>query len=217
MKAIDFIKKIKNEGEALEVFGLRKTRWEYGVDNCNPLSEEYQEGFYYDIDEAKKAMQELADETKPEFGVTTEIILLSAEIGPEDVEDIDTENGDFFDNDDLLEIFKECCDFNDSIYKDYEYKSLDGALLVFWRWHKYVGYARNIAEIREGWHEDESICIKRDSLTATQCDVLATKEELEGLSDSDRKTLIRQRLDESRWKWTFRAEAFIEDYISDNF
>ena len=216
MKGIDLVKRVKNEGKVLTVYGLCKTRWEYGVENCNPLSEEYQEGFYCDIDEARKAMQELADETKPEFGVTTEIILCVAEIGPDDIDGIDTDE-DFFDDDDLLEVFKENRDFEDSIYKDYEYKSLDGALLVFWRWDKYVGYARNIAEIREGWHEDESICIKRDSLTATQCDVLATKEELEGLSDSDRKTLIRQHLDESRWKWTFRAEAFIEDYISDNF
>ena len=104
MKAVDFIKKVKNEGKTLTVYGLCKTRWEYGVDNCNPLSEEYQEGFYCDIDEARKAMQELADETQPEFGVTTEIILCVAEIGPDDVTGIDTDE-DFFIEDDLLVVF----------------------------------------------------------------------------------------------------------------
>ena len=223
MNTIDFIKKVKNEGKALMVYHLSITRWEDKTDNGNPLSEEDKDGFYFDIDTAKQAMKDLAEATEPEFGVRTEIILDKASISPDDLDDVDwdevEELGDMaYDDSDLMELFISNRDFEDSIDVTYKYKSVDGALLVFWSWNRYIGYARDLQEIREGlYSEDESMCIKVDKVFHTQCDVLIEKQELEGLSQQDRRLLIEQRLGESNWKWTMKAQAAIRRYIRDNF
>ncbi len=223
MNTIEFIREIKNEGKALTVYHLCKTRWEDKEDYCNPLSEEDQEGFYFDLDTAKQAMKDLAEATEPEFGVRTEIILHKATIGPDDLEDVDwdevEELGEMaYDDSDLMELFENHHDYEDSIDVTYKYKSVDGALLVFWSWDRYIGYARDLWEIREGsYSEDESICIKEDKVFRQQCDVLIEKQELEGLSQQDRRQLIEQRLGESHWKWTMKAQAAIRRYIRDNF
>lgn len=218
MNTIEFIKKIKNEGKALTVYNLHITRWEDKEDICNPLSEEDLDGFYFDRDDAVKAMEDVAKSTEPEFGVRTEIILYKAEISPDDLDDVDFDEVEEFGDSDLLKIFNYYRDYEDSRDVEYQYKSVDGALLVFWSWNRYIGYARDLQEIREGMYsEDESICIKQDKTFVTQCDVLIEKQELEGLSREDRRSLIEQRLGESQWKWTMKAEAAIRRYIRENF
>jgi len=223
MKAIDFIKKVKNEGIALTVYHIQKIRWEDRENADNPIDTEDLEGFYYDQDSAREAMKELADKEQPEFGVRTEFCLDKATISPDDLDDVDwdevEELGDMaFDDSDLLDIFNDRRDYEESIDVTYQYKNLDGALLVFWSWNRYIGYARDLQEIREGMYgEDESICIKQDKTFVTQCDVLIEKQELEGLSKQDRRTLIEQRLGESHWKWTMKAEVAIHRYIRENF
>jgi hypothetical protein len=219
MKTIDFIKKIKDEGNALTVYHIQKMLWE-DKENCdNPMSTEDLDGFYYDMDAAKQAMKELDDATEPEFGVRIEFCLDKAEIGIDDLNDVDWDNVETtFGDSDLLEIFNSCRDYEESIYVDYPYKSVDGALLVFWSWNRYIGYARDLQEIREGYYsEDESLCIKEDKVFVTQCDVLIEKQELEGLSKQERRQLIEKRLGESHWKWTMKAEAYIRRYIRENF
>lgn len=218
MKAIDFIKKVKNEGKALTVYHLQKICWQEGNDNGDPLSTDDIDGFYFDIDTAKQAMKDAADSTQPEFGVRIEFCLDKAEISPDDLDEVDFDEVEEFDDSDLLEIFNENRDYEESRDVEYQYKSVDGALLVFWSWNRYIGYARDLREIREGMYdEDESICIKQDRTFVTQCDVLIEKQEMEGLSREDRRSLIEQRLGESKWKWTMKAEAYIRRYIRENF
>ena len=221
MNTIEFIKKIKNEGKALTVYHLSKSLWEAGNDTASAISEEDLDGFYFDREDAVKAMEDVAKSTEPEFGVRTEICLDKAEISPDDLDDVDFDEleefgGMVFGDSDLLEIFNEHRDYEDSRDVEYQYRSVDGALLVFWSWNRYIGYARDLQEIREGMYgEDESICIKQDKTFVTQCDVLIEKQELEGLSREDRRSLIEQRLGESQWKWTMKAEAYIREYLRD--
>ena len=221
MNTIEFIKKVKNEGKALTVYHLSKILWEAGNDTASAISEEYLDGFYFDREDAVKAMEDVAKSTVPEFGVRTEICLDKAEISPDDLDGVDFDEVEEFDgmvfgDSDLLEIFNEHRDYEDSRDVEYQYKSVDGALLVFWSWNRYIGYARDLQEIREGMYgEDESICIKQDKTFVTQCDVLIEKQELEGLSREDRRSLIEQRLGESQWKWTMQAEAYIREYLRD--
>ena len=223
MNTIEFIREIKNEGKALTVYHLQKICWEEGNDNCNPLSTDDIDGFYFDIDTAKQAMKDAADSTQPEFGVRIEFCLDKADISPDDLDDVDwdevEELGEMaFDDSDLLEIFNNHRDYEESIDVTYDYKSVEGALLVFWSWNRYIGYARDLQEIREGYYsEDETLCIKKDKVFVPQCDVLIEKQELEGLSKQDRRALIEQRLGESHWKWTMKAEAYIRHYIRENF
>lgn len=82
-------------------------------------------------------------------------------------------------------------------------KSLKGALLVFWSWERYIGYARKLIELRYGTSDDtEAMLTKEDKVFATQCDVLLTAEEVEDLSSEDLEQEIREKLSDGSWKWT---------------
>lgn len=83
---------------------------------------------------------------------------------------------------------------------DFE-KPLDGAVLVFWTWVKYVGYARKCIDVRLAADDDtERILAKRDSVTEIQCDVLLTADEANGACDL--KYAVTNALSRSFWKWS---------------
>ena len=228
MKAFEFIKQVRNEGKALRVFRICIVSWEDDRDGCdNPKGSDWEDDLYFDHDEAVKAMEALAETKKAEFGERLEIQLMYADVAPDDLGDVDwqaideLEDAEFADSDliDLIEA-QSSYPWDMEEWRDvtYKYESVEGALLIVWSWNRYTGYARDIKEIREGiYGEDESICIKRDKVFVPQVDVLVKKEELEGLSREDRRSLIEQRLGESQWKWTMKAENAIRRYIHDEF
>jgi hypothetical protein len=79
-------------------------------------------------------------------------------------------------------------------------KSLEGAVLVFWSWERYVGYARKCIEVRRAYSEEtETLLTKQDKVFATQCDILLTAEEVENADDL--QYAIRERLEDGSWKW----------------
>lgn len=81
-------------------------------------------------------------------------------------------------------------------------KSLDGAILVVWAWHRYVGYAREIRELRYAYYrETERVLTKRDATFVSQVDVVMTAEEVEKTEDLE-SDLIDKLLVDSNWKWT---------------
>ena len=88
-------------------------------------------------------------------------------------------------------------------------KSLEGSILVFWSWEKYVGYARKCIDIRRAEESDTAAMLtKRDKNFATQCDVLLTAEEVEATTDiQDLRETVTQALENSKWKWTNPAFA----------
>jgi hypothetical protein len=89
-------------------------------------------------------------------------------------------------------------------------KSLEGAVLVFWSWERYIGYARKLIEVRRADSSDtEAILTKKDKVYTTQCDILLTAEEVENADDL--KAAIRERLDSCSWKWT--NTSFITEAI----
>ncbi len=80
-------------------------------------------------------------------------------------------------------------------------KPLDGCILVFWSWHRYIGYARKFIELRRAYSGDtERMLIKQDKVVATQCDVLLTAAEVEAADDL--QAAIRDALARDSWKWT---------------
>lgn len=88
----------------------------------------------------------------------------------------------------------------------YNYASVDGALLVCWHWDRYIGYARELREIRYGYYgETEEMCVETEKTFRPQWSVLATAEELEGLTDEEKRELAEERLNESHWKWNMRS------------
>ena len=127
MNTIEFIKKVKNEGKALTVYHLSKILWEAGNDTASAISEEYLDGFYFDREDAVKAMEDVAKSTEPEFGVRTEICLDKAEISPDDLDGVDFDEveefgGMVFGDSDLLEIFNEHRDYEDSSDVEFQYE-----------------------------------------------------------------------------------------------
>lgn len=83
-------------------------------------------------------------------------------------------------------------------------KSLDGAILIVWSWHRYIGYARNCKEIRYTYYrETEQILTKQDRTFVSQVDVLLTAEEvMECKSDEELKERLMEICFDGTWKWT---------------
>lgn len=224
INAIDLLLRVKDEeGNVITVWSLDKIIWSDGLldgANENPLCEENLGVFFDDRDAAVKAMKEVADDITPEFGVCTEVILSKANVSIDDLDDIDWDkvekHDDSYGNSVLNEMFLDNSCIDENVSVAYDYKPVNGALLIFWSWNTHVGYARDLREIREGMSgEDETLCIKQDKTFVTQCDVLIEEQELEGLSREDRRALIEKRLGENHWKWTPRAESYIRVYLRD--
>lgn len=89
-------------------------------------------------------------------------------------------------------------------------KSLDGAILVFWSWERYVGYARKLIEVRRADSSDTAaVLTKQDKTFVAQCDILLTAEEVENADDL--KEAVRERLEDGSWKWV--NSGFITEAI----
>lgn len=99
------------------------------------------------------------------------------------------------------------------------YANLDGAVILDWQWHRYIGYARNLLKIREKYAFEEN---EGDLFNGNQeytgkrvSEVLATKEEMEGLDkEGQLELLIRKLTKERDYKWTCSHEA-IERIVKD--
>lgn len=80
-------------------------------------------------------------------------------------------------------------------------KSLEGCILVFWSWERYIGYARKCIEVRRAYNDEtETILTKQDKVFATQCDILLTADEV-GNADNLQDAVL-DALAKSEWKWT---------------
>ena len=105
----------------------------------------------------------------------------------------------------LEEEIVECANF------DFD-ESLEGCILVFWYWEKYVGYARKCIDVRKAFSDDTfKILTKSDKTFITQCDILLTSEEVEkadNLCDAIQEALLK-----SSWKW--QNTDFVKSIIND--
>ena len=199
MNAVDFIKQIKNTGEAAKCYFIEKQVFE-DVEGSDATGETLPT-MYFSEEDARAAIDALLPTLKADFGEYLSINLMYGTVEPDDLEDVDWESVDelgtaWFDDADLFEIINENDSANDIeyFYVNYEYKKLEGAILVFWSWQTHVGYCRKCEEIRYAYSdEDEKICIKDDRVYRTQCDVLCEAEELEGLSKEDIMNLVNQK------------------------
>lgn len=228
MKATDIIKKVKNENTPITVWYGTRTNWDETArdTSSNPNYTERITGFFTDREEAWNAIEEKASEHKAEFGEYDIFDLYKAEVSPDDLDGIDWEELEEFDNFDdekLFELVDEgnCTEWDDIVSEEsYSYQSVEGALLIVWNWECYIGYARNINEIRRGMYgETEEICCHEDKVFRPQVDVLCTAEELDGLSPEQERELVKERLQEDYrdWRWTRQAESYIRHYMHDNY
>lgn len=88
-------------------------------------------------------------------------------------------------------------------------KSIEGAIIVVWSWHKHVGYAREFKELRYAtYDETEKMLTKEDRTFVPQVDIVMTKEEVEACEDLQAELTKRLLGGRDQWKWT--RPSFVE-------
>jgi hypothetical protein len=101
------------------------------------------------------------------------------------------------------------------IYHDTEYvcsgdvnegESIEGSILVYWNWEKYVGYARNLESIDYAPYQMTEKDLhpgNEDSRFKTNVSVLVDADELLDLTDCEKIELIQEKLESGTWKWNY--------------
>ena len=87
---------------------------------------------------------------------------------------------------------------------EFEGDSVADCIIVEWSYEKYVGYCRNIHELRYGYYnetESDLITGNEDRTYRHNLSVLVEATELVGLSDEEKIELILEKLSEYHWKW----------------
>lgn len=159
-----------------------------------------------DKDEAVNTARSLAEAEQPQFKEEISCTVAEARIDRDAAECV-TDDSDLASPEDLFEVAR----FDNA----YQYQSVYKDILVFYRWEKYVNYARKFVEIREGYYsEDESITINSDKAFSAQCEIAAKASELEGLSDEEKYSLVMERLGQMD-KWN--GEEPYKQYVKELF
>lgn len=111
--------------------------------------------------------------------------------------------------DDVEEIFDEYFEDLDIEFDEYvkteEGKSIEGAIIIKWEWHRYVGLSRNFLDVgiagQYPYHnilkEIDLITDNEDRVFRTNYSVLATKEELEEYGTD----ILLRKMIEGDWRW----------------
>lgn len=82
-------------------------------------------------------------------------------------------------------------------------KSIEGAIIVLWRWEQYIGYAREFMELRYAdSSETEALLTKVDRVHAIQADIVMTAEEVAACEDLRYELGKRLVGNRDTWKWT---------------
>lgn len=120
--------------------------------------------------------------------------------------------GEFEKNEVAQAIIDTATDYYQADCANYDFgKSLEGAVLVFWSWERYIGYARTFIEIRYADSSDtEALLTKQDKVLAIQCDVILTAKEVQ--ESEDVQDAILDKLQDGAWKWT--NENYMQDCIA---
>ena len=80
-------------------------------------------------------------------------------------------------------------------------KSIEGAIIVVWSWHKYVGYAREFKKLRYAtYDETEKMLTKEDSTFFPQVDIVMTANEV--ANSKHLREELTEILQRDHWKWT---------------
>lgn len=183
--------------------------------NCDSIKYNERVSEYFDSEDiALETMKKLAKEyVADDKEIVVEFTTIEVRFR---FEDVDIEDEDFdIEDEDYRDYTWDYADavIDNSIYVEYDYKSLDGALLIVWSWEKYIGYARNFIELRLGTdREDETLLLKQDKVFAQQVDILLTADEMEKMSSDDIENYLWNELLDNGWKWT--NERAVEKAIS---
>lgn len=208
MDAKDFLQNIKATGTPGIAFIIIKEVFEDSEDEVEPISIECLPEIYTSVDEMKEECKKIADSLETNRFEYIELRMTSAKIYPEELEDVDLDSIDYK----WLDVLE---DFG-SEYVYYDYPSVEGAVLVFWSYQRYVGYCRKCEEIRFGESgETEKLCMPIDEVRRTQCSVLCDADEVYGLSKEGLRKVIYKHLGEKEWKWNNSPYRYADEFLDE--
>ena len=167
--------------------------------------------YFYNVEHARNYYNELLN-TININKTPIEVCLYESEIYADDILEITS-------HDEIMELFEDT-DFevleSKQLFPDY--KSIEGAIIVEWEWHKYVGYARNFKALEIGAHnetEEDLITGNEDYVFRTCKSLLMSSEETKNKTDDELRGMLEDELFGKDWKWTkiSNIEAEIECII----
>ena len=85
---------------------------------------------------------------------------------------------------------------------NYEYKDIEGAIVVEWSWKRYIGYCRDLHDVRRArYGETEELLVNEDRVCARNFSMLLAKEEADSCSEDELKEKVLEELGKGCWKW----------------
>jgi hypothetical protein len=180
------------------------------IDSPSDPSSEEDSVYCFSADKAREIAQGIYNDAKivPEKGEYLEICIFKADVEEEDLnEDMSFE--EFIEN-----LYWNSCNDFDSLYKYPKYDNIEGAIYVTWSWEPYVGYARKFEGLNIGspnQTEEDIMTHNEDYVFRKNNSIIVTGQEAINMSKSELYEVIKERLEEPRWKW--KNTSYIEGEI----
>ena len=96
-----------------------------------------------------------------------------------------------------------------------EYENLDGAILVYWSWHQYIGYARTFRyfEVCNNPYMTSLSCKPSERTFRENCDVLVSPAEVKECKNaSELRDLMSERMSEMKlWRNDYSVDEFLKN------
>lgn len=211
------------QNETRVLYVLSNSVWDASdyLNDCN-TNPRYTEHYVF---ATKEEAEEQAQNVATASDIYNDGMLFAMELTDAEILDIsgDDDINDFNealseDNHEAMEdvakyIVENADEYDPVVCANYDFdQTLDGAILVFWSWQRYTGYARKLIDVRFAYYDEtEAMLAKEDQVFATQCDVLLTADEVKNAGE-DLREAVRQELEDKRdWRW--QNPSFIETLI----
>lgn len=96
-----------------------------------------------------------------------------------------------------------------------EYENLDGAILVYWSWHQYIGYARTFKyfEVCNNPYMTSLSCKPSERTFRENCDVLVSPAEVKACKNaSELRDLMNDRMAKMKsWRNDYNVDEFLQN------
>lgn len=175
------------------------------------------------LEEATETLQDVASMTSADEFEYVELDVRAIAVNADTFADVDEDE----DAEDILLAFAEenadDAEFlDDSLYTQIkaEYESMDGGILVYWAWDRYIGYARtfNRFEVCNDMHITTLSCKPCERAYAENCDLLVTPAEVNACQNaSELRDLMNERMaDMKLWRNDYSADEFLSEAYEDS-
>lgn len=154
---------------------------------------------YGDLDEATAYHQKLVETLVAEEGETLHVYLQKVNVDGGEFEDEELEGLES--HEDLYNLIG-----SDGYTIDYGvvfhyYDSVEGALLLEWRWNRYIGYSREYVGVRFGrYKETTELCLPIDRTFARQTSLILTADEIAELGDDALNVAYDRICEMGKWR-----------------